>query len=155
MAERRPLVEIDGELQELPLTDNLPSASDSLARTFTGAAIAGAPQYIDGNSSVDNAQANAEGTSQVLGLAAAAVAAAASGAVVTEGVVTLTTGEWDAVAGTTGGLTADQKYYLDASTAGRLTATAPQTAGQYMVEVGRALSTVEMHVRIHRRILQA
>lgn len=154
MAERRPLVEIGGELQELPIGDNLPSTADVLQRTFTAVAIAGAPQYVDGNGTVNNARANAEATSQVLGLAPAATAAG-PGAVITDGVVTLTTGEWDAVAGTTGGLTADAKYWLSAAVAGRLTATAPALAGQYVVEVGIGLSTTEMNVRISRRILKA
>jgi len=155
MAERRPLVEIAGEVQELPLTDNLPSSADILARTFTSIAIAGAPQYVDGNGSVDNARANAEGTSQVLGLSPVAVGAPGTSEVITNGVVTLTTGEWDAVAGTTGGLTADDKYFLDAAVAGRLTDVAPSVAGQYVVEVGVGLSTTEMNVRIRRRILKA
>jgi len=154
MAERRPLVEIAGEVQELPLGDNLPSAADVLSRTFTSAVIAGAPQYVDGNGSVDNARANAEGTSQVLGLARAA-AGPGTGQIHTDGVITLTTGEWDAVAGTTGGLTADAKYWLSAAVAGRLVSAAPTVAGQYVVEVGTALSTTELNVRIRRRILKA
>ena len=155
MAERRPLVEIAGEIQELPLTDNLPSSSDVLSRTFTSAAIAGAPQYVDGNGSVDNARANAEGTSQVLGLALAA-AGPGTGQIITNGIITLTVGEWDAVAGTTGGLTADAKYFLSEAAAGRLLETTPpSTAGDYIVEVGVALSTTELNVRIRRRILKA
>lgn len=154
MAERIPLVEIAGELQELPAGDNLPSAADILARVFTSAAIAGAPQYVDGNGSVDLAQANAEGTSQVLGLTRVA-AGPGAGQIHTDGVLTLTTGEWDAVAGTTGGLAADAKYWLSAGGAGLIVGTAPSTAGQYVTEIGTALSTTELNVRIRRRILKA
>ncbi|MCK5643528.1 MAG: hypothetical protein KAJ19_22195 [Gammaproteobacteria bacterium] len=155
MAERKPLVEISGEVQELPAGDNLPSAADILSRTFTSIAIAGAPQYVDGNGSVDNARANAEGTSQVLGLSRIAVGAPGPGQIHTDGVLTLTTGEWDALAGTAGGLTADVKYFLSAAVAGRLVSAAPAVAGQYVVEVGTALSTTELNVRIRRRILKA
>ena len=156
MAERIPLVEIGGELQELPAGDNLPSASDVLSRTFTSIAIAGAPQYVDGNSTVDNARANAEATSQVLGLSRVAVGAPGPGQIHTDGVLTLTTGEWDAVAGTTGGLAADAKYFLSESVAGRILENTPPTvAGEYVVELGVGLSTTEMNVRIRRRILKA
>jgi hypothetical protein len=156
MAERLPLVEISGEVQELPAGDNLPSASDVLSRTFTSVAIAGAPQFVDGNGSVDNARANAEGTSQVLGLARVAVGAPGPGQMHTDGILTLTTGEWDAVAGTAGGLTADAKYFLSDAVAGRiLETTPPAVAGTYVVELGVALSTTELNVRIRRRILKA
>lgn len=155
MAERRPLVEIAGEVQELPQGDNLPSTADILQRVFTSTVIPGEPMYVDGAGSVDEAQANASGTSDVAGVAPNAVTAAQSGALIHNGVVTLTTGQWDAVAGTSGGLTPSAKYFLSAATAGRLTETAPSAAGEYVVEVGEALSPTELLVRIRRRILKA
>lgn len=156
MAERRPLVEIAGEIQELPQTDNLPSSADVLQRTATSTVVPGEPVYVDGAGSVDEAQANASGTSNVLGLAAEGITAASSGSIITNGILTLTTGEWDAVAGTTGGLSPGAKYFLSAATAGELVeATPPSAAGEYVVEVGEGLSTTEMNIRIRRRILKA
>jgi len=142
-------------MQELPLADDLPIDADKLSRTFTSTVIPGEPVYVDGAGSVDEAQANAIGTSDVLGIAPAGVTAAATGQVVTDGVVTLTTVQWDAVAGTTGGLTAGAKYFLDPATAGRLEEGSSATATEYVVEIGEALSTTEMHVRPRRRVLLA
>jgi hypothetical protein len=67
--------------------------------------------------------------------------------------LTATTGQWDAVTGGSGGLVANTVYYLDAATAGKLTATAPTTAGQYVVEVGMALSTTELLIKTRTPIL--
>jgi len=155
MAIRRPLVIITGELQELPVADSMPSTSDELIREFTATVIAGAPVYVDGPGSVDLARANAGATSDVLGLAFAAVTAAQPGAVVLDGVISLTTGEWDAVAGTTGGLADGQKYYLSQAVAGRIVSTPVTGAGNYVVELGIGLSTTEMNLSIRRRILLA
>jgi hypothetical protein len=44
-------------------------------------------------------------------------------------------------------------YYLSAGTAGLLTATAPSTVGQYVVEIGVALSTTELLIRPRPPIL--
>jgi hypothetical protein len=71
--------------------------------------------------------------------------------VATDGVLSGTTAQWDAVTGQTGGLTAGVDYFLSAATAGRVTTTPPATAGQYNVYVGRAKSTTDMHldIRVH------
>ncbi len=62
--------------------------------------------------------------------------------------LTLTTGEWDAVAGTTGGLTAGFKYYLS-DTLGRLIeTTTPPTAGDTLLVAGIALSATVMLVQM-------
>jgi hypothetical protein len=47
--------------------------------------------------------------------------------------VILTTAQWDAIAGTTGGLTGGSKYYLSAATAGLLTASAPTYLGKLVL----------------------
>ena len=92
---------------------------------------------------VDKAKADAFSTTQVLGLVFdTSIASAAAGSIVIEGQLTATTGQWDAIAGTSGGLAAGTIYYLSAGTAGRLTATAPSTAGQFVVPVVLGISTV-------------
>ena len=156
MAVRLPLVQVDGEIQELQAGDNIDTAADTITRTFTATVVAGAVLYVDGNGSVDQAQANAEGTSQVIGLAKAAVTIGNPGDVSTDGTVTLTTGEWDVITGEAGGLTFDNKYYLSDAAAGRLLQEdnlAGLGAGEYVVEVGIGLSTTELQMRIRRRIL--
>ncbi len=141
---------------ELPQGDNLPSVADVLQRVFTSTVIVGEPVYADAAGSVDQAQANAAGTSVVVGVAPNAVTSAQSGSVIHNGVVVATTGEWDVVAGTTGGLAAGVKYFLSEAAPGRLLeGTPPLAAGEYVVEIGQGLSTTELLVRIRRRILKA
>ena len=154
MAVKKPLVLTNGEIEQLQTGDTIDVQPDSFEATFTSTAIAGAPVYVDGGTSVDLSQANAAGTSDTIGLSAAAVTAAATGTVIFNGLVTLTTAEWDAVAGTTGGLTAGAKYYLSDATAGRLVeqGSIPTVAGRFVVEIGEALDTTDLIVTIRRRI---
>ena len=155
MAARKPIVLIGGQPQELPTGDTLAagvSEVDVIARTNAnaGALVKGTPVYSSAAGSMDKAAASAVGTKRVLGLVAdTSVAAAASGFVQTDGILTASTAEWDAVAGTTGGLVAGTIYFLSA-TAGLITATPPATAGQYVCEVGMALSTTELEIDTDR-----
>lgn len=48
------------------------------------------------------------------------------------------------------GLTADTVYYLDASTPGAMTATAPSTSGNSIQPVGYAISTTSFLLFVHR-----
>lgn len=66
----------------------------------------------------------------------------------TQGSVQLATSEWDAVAGTSGGLTPGAAYFLSAATAGRLTATAPVATGNVAIQVGVAINATTMIVQI-------
>lgn len=154
MTIRKPLVLTNGEIEQLQAGDSIDVQPDTISATFTSTAVAGAAVYVDGNASVDLALANASGTSDAIGLASTAVTAAATGTVVFNGTVTLTTGEWDAVAGTTGGLTAGAKYYLSDATAGFLVeqGSIPTTAGRYVVEIGEASDTTDLIVQIRRRV---
>lgn len=129
--------------------------SFGVARTFSSAALAGAPVYVDGGGSVDLAQADAEATSDVVGLAFSDVGAAVDAAVVDSGTLQLSTAQWDAVAGTSGGLTPGQKYYASEATAGRLTDTPPTGSGEYQIEVGVGLSATELDVRVRERFRKA
>lgn len=157
MAVRKPLVLDDNlEVQQLQAGDNIETGSDQLQRVFTAATAIGEVMYADGNGSVDKAQANAEGTSRVVGLAGEAVGAGLTGTLVTNGVLTATTGEWDVVTGEVGGLTVDQQYFLSDAAAGKLLQDdnlAGLGAGDYRVLVGIALSTTELRVGIQERIL--
>lgn len=91
---------------------------------------------------IAKANANAAGTYQCIGLTSAAINNSASGVVIVGGVLTGTTGEWDAVTGQTGGLTPGARYFLSNATAGNLTTTAPTTG--YLVRVGIAVSTTQL-----------
>jgi hypothetical protein len=156
MATRKPLVlGADGRPQQLQAGDTLGINSETgqVEMTATSTVIAGGPVYVDGADSFDLARANASGTSRAIGLATTGITAAATGTVQVNGVLSLTTAEWDAAFGTTGGLTPDATYYLSPSTAGRGTATCPTTVGQLVVILGIALSTTELLIRVSEPIL--
>lgn len=156
MASKKPIVMgSDGRLQQLQSGDTLSGASETgqINQTAAATLIAGQAVYTAGNDSINKAKADASGTKDVFGLTTAAIASAASGQVQCNGILALTTGQWDAVAGTTGGLTANAVYFLSPGTAGLLTGTVPTTVGQYVCEVGRALSTTEMLIDIRPPVL--
>jgi hypothetical protein len=152
MASRKPLVLNGGQIEQLQSGDTLNASCnevDSVIKTNdnAGAIVIGQPVYVKSNGNVDLARANAQGTVQVLGLVTnASVAAAGAANIQTDGVLTATTGEWDAVTGETGGLTPGAVYYLDDATAGMMTQTAPSAAGKFVVRVGVALSTTELDI---------
>ncbi|MEX0827566.1 MAG: hypothetical protein WD005_01300 [Haliea sp.] len=102
---------------------------------------------------VAKAQANAIGTARVIALLVEAIADGASGSALSDGRVSASTAEWDAVTGQTGGLTAGSKYYLDPATAGKLTVTPPSADGHVVAPVGTAKSTTEFEVSIGARVL--
>lgn len=155
MAVRKPLVQVAGQVQQLQAGDSI-EHPDLYTRVNNnaGAIIIGQPVYVDGAGSVDLAQADALATAEVLGLVAdVSIAAAASGGIATDGKLTATTGQWDVVTGETGGLTPGAKYFLDAATPGMLTQTAPQTDGEVIAPVIKALSTTEAEINIEHTIL--
>lgn len=155
MAQRKPLViGSDGRPEELPTSDSLDAAVNSkdvvsMVNGNAGSIVIGAPVYAKSTpGTVDLARANAAGTKNVLGLVAdVSISAAASGNVQTDGILTATTTQWDAVTGQTGGLTPGTEYWLDAATAGKLTTTVPGS-GNYLVRLGTALSTTEMEISV-------
>lgn len=157
MALKKPLVLGSGcEIEELQTGDTIDTQPDTVDRLFTSTAVAGEVVYIDGAGSVDLAQADAAGTSVPFGFAQAGVTAAASGTVVIDGILALTTGQWDTVTGQAGGLTAGSQYYMDPNAPGNILPQsgidAALTSGEYCVRVGQALSTTEMRVdmQFHR-----
>ena len=161
MATRLPLVlGADGLPQQLQSGDTLSSPNSGLSlRSVTNneasvAIVLGTPVYMFGADGVKRAQANAKATSQVAGLCYdVTVAAAGVGNLITSGVLVGTTAQWDAVAGTTGGLIFNTLYFLDPATIGKMTATVPTTVGQTVTLIGRALSTLELELSIGTPIL--
>jgi hypothetical protein len=159
MALRKPLVLNAGQIQQLQSADTLDavqSGGDTLTQTNdeAGAIVIGTPVYNDANDGVKKAKADASGTKDVVGLVRdTSITNATTGAIQISGVLSATTGQWDAVFGTSGGLTRGTRYYLSAGTAGLGTATAPSTVGQYVVELGIAVSTTELLLSVFRPIL--
>lgn len=128
-----------------------PTAGNSLVQSLNNGEAAainiGMAVYTDATNSVKKANANAAGTKEVIGLVAAtSISSAAAGNVIVEGVLSATTGQWDAVTGQTGGLTSGAVYYLSNTTAGNLTTTAPSSG--YVCRVGVALSTTLLRLKV-------
>jgi hypothetical protein len=160
MAARIPLVINNGLIQQLQSGDTiLAPASTASIRSLTNgeasaAIVIGTPVYMSGADSMKRAQANATSTSKVIGLGYdTTTASAAAGNVCVNGTLVATTVQWDAVAGTTGGLTFNSTYYLDPATVGKITGTAPTTVGQTVVAIGTALSSTELEIAIQPYIL--
>lgn len=161
MATRLPLVlGTDGLPQQLQSGDTItaPTNAPNLrAVTNSEAATAitiGTPVFMFAADGVKRAQANVKTTSQVAGVMYdVTVAAAGVGNIATSGVVVATTVQWDAVAGTAGGLIFNTLYFLDPATIGKITATVPTTVGQTVTLIGRALSTTELELNIQTPIL--
>lgn len=159
MPARKPLVIINGQMQQLPAGDTLnASVSEvdvvALTNSSGAAAVIGNVGYVSAAGSFSLARADASGTVEAIGLVRdASIGIAASGNIQTDGVLSASTAQWDAVTGQTGGLTFGAVYYLSAAIAGRLTATAPTTTGQYVLRLGKALSSVDLDVSIIQPIL--
>ena len=155
MAVKKPLVLTNGELEQLQAADQVAQATIfNQDNANVNTVVIGTPVYATSTAGeMDEAQADAAATKDVLGLVAeVSVAAAASGAVQSDGVLAATTAQWDAVTGDVGGLTAGTKYYLDESTAGMLTTTPPSGSGEFVAMVGMGLSTTEMEISIRSTI---
>lgn len=158
MAIKKPLVLNNGQIAQLQPGDSLDIQAEAvnLINGEATAIVIGAPVYSDAAGSVKKAQANAAGTKDVIGLVgqAPSIANGAPGAITLDGVLSATTAQWDAVvSGASGGLVFKQRYWLDPATAGKLVTAAPATVGQYVLEVGIALSTTEMKINILAPIL--
>lgn len=119
----------------------------TLTNDNAGAIVIGTPVYSDAAGGVDKAQGDAESTSSVVGLVTNETVATTEPAVIrTSGIMTATTTQWDAIAGTTDGLAFNARYFLSTATAGLLTATAPSTGFSTLVGIG--LSATQMKLEI-------
>lgn len=109
----------------------------------------GAPVYIKNSDGlVYLAKANALASASVFGLSRAAMVSV--NAVVVPGIQSgsmgLTTAQWDAITGQTGGLTRGSYYYLSQGTAGRITTLKPDSG--IVMRVGLATSATSLEVQL-------
>lgn len=155
MAIKKPVVLTAGELEVLQSGDTIDVDTTcnniTLTNSSGGAFVPGQPVYASGAGEIDLADSDGDATSKVIGLTKESIADTASGLVCTDGTLELTTGEWDAVAGTTGGLAFGTQYFLS-DTAGAITATAPTASPKRVVKTVIGLSTTQGLVQIHQRI---
>ena len=154
MAQKKPIVLNNGQFEQLQTGDYLVSVDlPQLTNANASPIVIGTAVYSSASNTVDKARANAIGTTNVIGLVAdPSIASASAGGVQIDGVLSATTGQWDAITGGTGGLTVGSFYYLSPTTAGLLTSTATTTTGEFSVSVGIALSTTELKIEIQQRI---
>jgi hypothetical protein len=123
------------------------SISSQLTNGEASSIAIGQAVYVSGAATVRKANANAAGTKDVLGIVGdTTIASSGVGSIITEGVVSATTTQWDAVTGQTGGLTTGAVYYLDNTTAGKITTTVPSTG--YVCRVGIAVSTTLLKLQV-------
>lgn len=154
MAVKIPLAMYNGFPAQLQSGDSIAAVeTGQVTLQATSTTVAGQAVYPDGAGTVDLNRANATGTCKAVGVATEDIASSASGQIQTNGIVTLTTGQWDAVTGDSGGLTPGAYYFSSAATAGMLTTTAPTTVGQLVQKIGQAISTVSMNISISDPIL--
>lgn len=163
MAVRRPVF-IDtstGELTRFATTDTVANDVDFSTVTNPAAAAAGANDIVPGTpvyqtttaDQVAEADASALATAEVSGLAIETIPEdGGTGSIQSDGRLTLTTAQWDAVTGGSGGLTTGSKYFLSLTT-GQLTTTAPSADGEVIASVGKAQSTTVLHINITRIII--
>lgn len=121
-----------------------------------GAVVVGKAVYLLANGT-GIALADANGTAPARNVAGlVCVGAADSGGTVDvqqESDLTLTTAQWDAITGDTGGLVPFTEYYLS-GTAGAITKTVPATTGDTDIVVGVAKTATTLNVRV-RHILSS
>lgn len=125
MAQKRPYTDYDGVMEQLRTGDSLVGSSAAAMSTGTNAnassIVKGQPVYVKADGELDLARANASGTSIVYGVVADdSVAADATANIQLDGPITATTTQWDAIAGTTGGLVPGTIYCVSPDTAGSL-----------------------------------
>jgi hypothetical protein len=157
MAERKPLVlDSNGNITQLQSGDTLDAVAKEvdafgMINEEINPIVKLSPVYVSSAGSVKNSQANAPATHKVLGLAMTTIAPTAIGAIQTDGQVTGTIAEWNAITGQVGGLTPGATYFLDEANLGRLRVT-PNTTGSLVV-IGEALSTTALDLNIEKPIL--
>ena len=155
MAILKPLVIINGQIQQLPTGDTI--EGQNLTVDLTENDATGTPKvtpvYVDSPGTYKQAKADAAATKNVLGFTTAAVSSGGTGTIQLEGIIEAATGDWDAVTGDVGGLTAGSKYYLDPDTVGMITDNPPTTDADYVCPLGEAISTTKFRIDIDATVL--
>ena len=151
MAKKKPIVITQGRFERLQAGDFIDVGNTITKTNNTGnSLVVCTPVYISSNSVIP-ARADNQATSEAAGLVAGTAADTQPVDVNVDNILVATTAEWDAVTGQTGGLTPGI-YYLSKDTAGRMTATAPDDDGEFVVRLGRALSATEFEIEIAQPI---
>lgn len=110
--------------------------------------LIGEPVYVkNADGFVYKAKANALASASVVGLLSAAqVTELPSPSIVDHGTFVLTTAQWDAITGQSGGLTVGSYYYLSQGTAGHITTLKPDSG--IVMKLGLAVSVTTLIVQL-------
>lgn len=132
-------------------TPGTPQSFPNCVAPLAGAAFAaGQPGYVVAATGLAAlSRANAAGTANVVGLAVQPAAVNDPVFLRYSGPVKLTTAQWDAIAGTEGGLTVNAFYYLSSAAAGFITSTAPSATGTFATGIGIAIANDTLLVGQH------
>jgi hypothetical protein len=117
---------------------------------FDSTTQTGMSVYVSSSGHVDLAQADDAVAAIAVGLAVNNVIVGQTGEYLTEGQIERS--DWTNVVGTEF-LTPGAVYYLSTSDPGQLTITAPTTIGQFVVIIGKALTTTMFDIEIAQSVL--
>lgn len=148
MAIRKPLILNNGQLEQLQAGDRLAPVPNSIplinGEDFT--ILAGQPIII--NSESNAKYADATENKDAIALCVENVLSTVLGVFQTDGLLSLTTTQWDMITGDVGGLQPGKIYFLDDSDTGRITRVPPITVGHYVVRLGTAINTTDFAIMI-------
>lgn len=131
------------EFELVPVVGSLINVTNS---SGSGVVI-GNVVYFDSSGDAIKAQADADATALGVGFATGTIADTVSGDFQVDGILEATTGEWNAVTEEgAGGLTEGARYFISEITAGKITTTAPSTAGETITQIGVALTDTKLKI---------
>ena len=147
----------DGDIavlaEAIELKDNSTDTYLTITNIGTDDMTLGQPVYSTQNLEAKLANANDTIKKKVIGLVSDNLieSSGRSGKVLTSGLLTGTTEQWEQVTGMIGGLVPDSNYFLDI-VAGKLTLYPPTEEGQFVCLLGTALTNTIFSIRIERPI---
>jgi len=148
MAIRKPLVMNNGNIEQLQLGDRLAPVPNNtlLMNDETSLMQAGQPVMVDdlGNAKYTIATNN----KGVIAFCVEDTPPTELGIFQVDGILSLTTSQWDNITGDTGGLRPGRMYFLDDNTISKITRVAPATVGHYIVRLGTAISKTDFTISI-------
>jgi len=129
------------------------NSQTTIINNTTNNFIFGQPIYNLSNGSFDLAVATNIDKKDVIGIISSdfILSGGGSGNAIFSGRLTGTIQQWEIVTSMVGGLVPNKKYFLDTNT-GLLTINAPTDIGQFICQIGRAISTTELIIKIEQPI---
>lgn len=130
------------------------SAYVSMVNAGTISIPSGSPVYHVGTNGVRLANANNIVTKDCFGFSRGdPMVADASDFIQVDGLIELTTTQWDVITGTVGGLVVGKRYFLSAIQPGKLVYVLDETSGFYAAYVGYAINATVFKIEIELPIL--